>query len=283
MALSALPPLSRFSVGCLLGARPSRSLSCGRDARAPSKKKHVQLQTAIATSSTSSWLQADGWNQFPGLVHGFSHRIEDQNLALSKLNAEALPLYTLKQVHGDDILTVHQDSHAHARPEADGLMSRESGVLLGIATADCVPVLMVAPGHGLIAALHAGWRGTLKGISQRAVKMLNDRWQVNPESVWVALGPAISPCCYEVGRDVGEALHERWRTDSAWQPHREGDKGFLDLRAINRAQCEGIGVPASQIQLVGPCTFCASPDFASYRREGAEAGRQLSVIGWQKN
>jgi YfiH family protein len=142
---------------------------------------------------------------------------------------------------------------------------------------------MVAPEHGFIAALHAGWRGTLKGICQRAVKTLTDRWQVAPASVWVALGPSISPCCYEVGRDVGEALHERWRAQAAWHPHGTGDKGFLDLRAINRAQCEGVGVPASQIQSVGPCTFCASPDFASYRREGAGAGRQLSVIGWRKN
>ena len=180
----------------------------------------------LATSSPSTWLQADGWNQFPGLVHGFSHRIEDRNLALAELNAEALHLYTLTQVHGDDILIVHQESDTHARPEADGLMSRESGVLLGIATADCVPVLMVAPEHGLIAALHAGWRGTLKGISQHAVKTLNNRWQVDPESVWVALGPSISPCCYEVGRDVGEALHERWRVDSAWQPTEKETKAF---------------------------------------------------------
>ena len=238
---------------------------------------------SLTTSSSSTWLQADGWNQFPRLIHGFSYRIDDRNLALSKLNAEGLLLYTLKQVHGDDILIVHQENDANARPESDGLMSRESGVLLGIATADCVPVLMVAPEQGLIAALHAGWRGTLKGISQRAVRTLNDRWHVDSESIWVALGPSISACCYEVGRDVGEALHERWRTDSAWQPHKEGDKGFLDLRAINRAQCEGVGVPTSHIQSVGPCTFCASPDFASYRRQGAEAGRQLSVIGWQKD
>ncbi|MSQ46778.1 MAG: peptidoglycan editing factor PgeF [Deltaproteobacteria bacterium] len=238
----------------------------------------------VATSLFPSvWLQANGWNHIPRLIHGFSQRIDDRHLALATLNAETLPLHTLKQVHGDDILIVHQESDTNDRPEADGLMSRESGVLLGIATADCVPVLMVAPEHGLIAALHAGWRGTLKGISQRAVTMLNDRWRIKPASVWVALGPSISLCCYEVGRDVGEALHERWRSQSAWHPHGTGDKGFLDLRAVNRAQCEGVGVPAAQIQSVGPCTFCASPDFASYRREGAGAGRQLSVIGWRKD
>jgi purine-nucleoside/S-methyl-5'-thioadenosine phosphorylase / adenosine deaminase len=235
----------------------------------------------LAMSSTPSWLQADGWDRFPGLVHGFSRRLEDRNLALSGLNAEALSLYTVKQVHGDDILIVHQESDTGAQSEADGLMSRASGMLLGIVTADCVPVLMVAPEGGLIVALHAGWRGTLKGVSRRAVTMLNDYWHIAPESVWVALGPSISSCCYEVGRDVGEAFHERWGTAAAWQP--QGDKGFLDLRSVNRIQCVGAGIPESQIQSVGPCTFCAAADFASYRREGVGAGRQLSVIGWQKS
>lgn len=239
--------------------------------------------TPSSSPSPSTWLQADGWHQVPRLIHGFSQRIEDRNVALATLTADTFPLHTLKQVHGDDILIVHQESDATAQPEADGLISRETGVLLGIATADCVPVLMVAPEHGLIAALHAGWRGTLKGICQRAITMLKDRWQVEPAHVWVALGPAISPCCYEVGREVGEALHERWRINSAWQPFAAGDKGFLDLRAINRAQCESSGVPAARIQSVGPCSFCASSDFASYRREGTGAGRQLSVIGWRKD
>jgi polyphenol oxidase len=239
--------------------------------------------TPSASPSPSTWLQADGWNQVPRLIHGFSQRIEDRNVALATLTADTFPLHTLKQVHGDDILIVQQESDATARPEADGLISRESGVLLGIATADCVPVLMVAPEHGVIAALHAGWRGTLKGICQRAITMLKNCWQVESANVWVAFGPAISPCCYEVGRDVGEALHERWRTKAAWQPFATGDKGFLDLRAINRAQCESMGIPTSQIQSIGPCTFCTSPDFASYRREGVGAGRQLSVIGWRSS
>lgn len=233
--------------------------------------------------ATSSWLQADGWHHIPNLIHGFSTRVEDRNLALSQLQAEMLPLYTLKQVHGDDILIIPQGDNLHDRPEADGLMSREPGILLGIVTADCVPVLMVAPEYGLIAALHAGWRGTLQGISQRAIHLLKNHWNVAPQQVWVALGPSISACCYEVGKEVGEALQERWGTNQAWQPKEGGEKGFLDLRAINSSQCEKAGVPLTQIQSVGPCTFCVSPDFASYRREGTGAGRQLSVIGWQKN
>jgi YfiH family protein len=241
----------------------------------------MPLSFSPSLSSTPFWLQANGWSQFPGLVHGFSARIDECSSALSRLHTETFPLYTLKQVHGDEILTIKQGSDASAPPEADGMVSREAGMLLGIATADCVPVLMVAPEHGMVAALHAGWRGTLKGISQRAIRTLRERWDIAPEGVWVALGPSISSCCYEVGREVGEPLQERWGAPTAWQP--KGDKGFLDLRAVNRIQCEEAGVPSSQIQSVGPCTFCTSPDFASYRREGAGAGRQLSVIGWQKD
>lgn len=98
----------------------------------------------------------------------------------------------------------------------------------------------------------------------------------------MACGPAIGPCCYEVGRDVGEALYERWgmNNPATWQP--KGEKGRLDLRMLNMLQGEQCGVPHAQMQLVGACTFCDAELFTSYRREGTAAGRQFSVIGWRK-
>lgn len=232
--------------------------------------------------SSPPWLQVSGWACFPGLVHGFSGRLQqDRTAPLSGPGMAGLPLYTLKQVHGDDIVVVSQSDTKDKKPEADGMIAAESGILLGIATADCVPVLMVEPEKKLVAALHAGWRGTLKGISVRAVDTLATDWGVNPRRLQVALGPAIGGCCYEVGREVGEALHQRWGTNSpsAWKP--VGEKGFLDLRTINLAQLEDAGIPREQVCIVGPCTFCDATVFASYRREGVGAGRQLSVIGWQ--
>jgi hypothetical protein len=227
------------------------------------------------------WCQVEGWNSFTGLVHGFSGRLRDRESTRSAELGVAEPnLATLKQVHGDEIVVVQRNSIPTERVEADGMITAEAGVLLGIATADCVPVLMVAPEQGLVAALHAGWRGTLKGICTRAVETLKTTWGVDSEELWVALGPAIDVCCYEVGSEVGEALHQRWKAPLAWYP--KGKKGFLDLRAINATQCQRAGVPSAQVQRVGPCTFCAHPQFASYRREGANAGRQLSVIGWQR-
>jgi len=191
-----------------------------------------------------------------------------------------MTLRTLRQVHGDEILVIKKHSCLQEQPEADGMITAETGILLGIATADCVPVLIIAPQQRLVAALHAGWRGTLKGIGVRAVERFSTEWNVDPASLWVAFGPAIGGCCYEVGADIGKAMSQRWGSDAgeAWQPH--GQKGFLDLRMINFAQVERAGVPREQIQFVGPCTFCAAQRFASYRREGNSARRQLSVIGW---
>jgi len=241
----------------------------------------MALASLSSQSSPSQlWLQAEGWNCFPGLAHGFSGRLADKQVALSPIHAESMTLSTLKQVHGNEILLIEQRSFPQEGQEADGMITAEAGILLGIATADCVPVLIVAPRQRLVAALHAGWRGTLKGISVRAVGMLSTDWHVNPTDLWVALGPAIGGCCYEVGVDIGEAMSQRWGNNvpEAWRSL--GEKGFLDLRAINLSQFKEAGVPQEQVQFVGPCTFCDSQRFASYRREGSAARRQLSVIGW---
>jgi YfiH family protein len=231
--------------------------------------------------SPPQWLQAEGWEQFPELVHGFSTGVENRDQFSANLDACNWDFRTLKQVHSDEILFVTADTFKEST-EADGLITRTAGSLLGIATADCVPVLLVAPQQKIVAALHAGWRGTLKGITVRALELLSSSWNVAPANVWLACGPAIGPCCYEVGRDIGEALYARWGANHpvVWQP--KGEKGLLDLRLINLLQGEQLGVPRSQMQMVGPCTFCDTPRFASYRRQGSQAGRQFSVIGWQK-
>jgi len=245
---------------------------------------HDQRDQVVTDASSLSplWLQANGWDRFPGLVHGFSSCLLEPNVP-SGFDMTGLTLRTVKQVHGDEIVVSTGAESWTQRPEADGMLTRAAGVLLGIATADCVPVLMVEPNQRIVAALHAGWRGTLKGISVRAVERLKADWGINPQQLWVAIGPAIDSCCYEVGRDVGEAIVQQWRTHDAvsWQP--QGEKGLLDLRAINVTQCEMSGIPWIQIQCVGPCTFCRSNMFASYRRDGANAGRQLSVIGWRSS
>ena len=268
--------------------------------------------------SSFPWYAAAAWERIPHLIHGFSGRLSDQAAALSVLSATELPLHTLTQVHGNALRVVGPDTSVEERPQADGMLSAAAGRLLGIVTADCVPVLMVAPRQRIVAALHAGWRGTAKDICGRAIQALKTDWGVSPADLLIALGPSIGGCCYEVGRDIGENLSRQvgtrgrlaWRqegnvstsqhvSDDTFPPstgkgnrntksaHKEitiacGDTGFLDLRLVNRLRCEQLGVLPQHIQHVGPCTFCSGAALSSYRRDGSRAGRQLSVIGWDR-
>src|SRR6185295_963783 len=141
--------------------------------------------------SPPRWLYAEGWDRIPSLVHGFSSCVDDRDQLSSLLEANSWDWRTLKQVHGDDILFVTHDTAKDRTIEADGLTTQTDGVLLGIATADCVPVLLVAPQQRVVAALHAGWRGTLKGITAHALSVLSSSWNISPSDVWLACGPAI--------------------------------------------------------------------------------------------
>jgi YfiH family protein len=177
-------------------------------------------------------------------------------------------------VHGVRVLTADPDG---VRPEADGLVTTDAGTTVGIVTADCVPMLMVAARPRVVAAGDPGWRGAAAGIVGGALVHLRDQFDVEPCDVEVALGPAIGPCCYEVGPEVHEAFRASSgeTTADAWRVRNGRD--VLDLRGALRAMLEANGV--ERVTVIGPCTRC-SPDFCSYRRDGAIAGRQASFIGW---
>jgi YfiH family protein len=163
------------------------------------------------------------------------------------------------------------------RPEADGLVTAAAATTVGVVTADCVPVLLLAPRRRGVAAVHAGWRGAAAGIVAAALAHLRDRFDVEPSDVEAALGPAIGPCCYEVGADVRDAFERASGTvtRAAWRPLARGF--MLDLRRAVQLLLEHAGVPTSTV--LGPCTRC-SPAYCSYRRDGAGTGRQVSFIGW---
>jgi YfiH family protein len=189
-----------------------------------------------------------------------------------------LRIVTMKQVHGDRIVEVKDKSLKEAG-EADGMVTEERGVFLAVLTADCVPMLFAVPGRTVVAVVHAGWRGTLAGIAGSALELLRERYGVAPDSVEVALGPSIGPCCYEIGADVSAPLREKWGSIAERSLRATNGKTFLDLKKLNRLILERAGVPAEQVQEIGPCTGCSSEDFFSYRREKGETGRQISFIG----
>jgi YfiH family protein len=170
-----------------------------------------------------------------------------------------------RQVHGDRVLPAGEADGA----EADGLLWLRGDPVdpvPGVRTADCVPILLAARSGRAAAAVHAGWRGTAAGIAGRAVAALAAAG-VGAADLVAAVGPAIGPCCYEVGDEVVRALGA-----PAGGP-------TVDLRALNRALLEAAGVPRSAIHLAPWCTRCRPDLFFSHRRDGEAAGRMLSVIG----
>jgi YfiH family protein len=209
-------------------------------------------------------LEHEAWRAIPGLRHGFlAGRVEPD-----------APVLRARQVHGTRVVAAERD----APPvEADALVTASAGTLVGVVTADCVPMLLLAPRRRVVAAVHAGWRGAAAGIVDEALAHLDSAFGVEPGEVEAALGPAIGACCYEVGPEVRDAFVRRSgdTTAPAWRSL--GSRAMLDLRHAVELLLRRAGV--RQVATIGPCTRCVA-EYCSYRRDGAGCGRQLSFIGW---
>ncbi len=181
-----------------------------------------------------------------------------------------MELWMPRQVHSNR-LHVAGESVAPARGEADGMLSDQEGSLLGVRTADCLALLFVDRRRRAVAAVHAGWRGTVQGIAANAVERMRGEFGSVPEEMEVAIGPGIGPCCFEVGREVAKQF------DPGVVAGRE--KPRVDLGAANRRQLLGAGIPGERIWSSNLCTHCSPEQFFSHRRDGDSAGRMLAVIG----
>ncbi len=187
-------------------------------------------------------------------------------------------LVTVTQVHGDAIVKIDDKNCSASRLlEADGMITDEPGIALGVETADCVPVLLFDPVRPAVAAVHAGWRSTVKKIVLKAVLMMKQEFSSEPGSMIAAIGPAIGPECYEVDEPVMEQVRKAfsfWREIS--EGRREG-KWSLDLVKANMLELVDAGLKRENIHALGICTSCRTDMFYSFRAEG-RTGRMLSVI-----
>jgi YfiH family protein len=221
------------------------------------------------------------------------------------LSVREMPLVTLRQFHSDVIHIAAPDadaSHGQA-PRADALAARAPGLLLAVQTADCVPILLADTRLRVVAAIHAGWRGTLARIAVKTLGRMRMEFGTRPHDVVAALGPAIGRCCYEVGSDVARSFAAQFPNAADWFDGPFDQLAYgedplwlpwltmmppghvpppprvqLDLRACNRWQLIDAGVPEKQIDMSDLCTACRTDLLFSYRREGAKTGRMMAVI-----
>ena len=207
---------------------------------------------------------------------------ENRRRFLSVFDGEP-KLATVWQVHGDAIKTIRTvDDIGNSEDKADAVVSNIEGILTGVKTADCVPVLIGDPVTGAFAAIHAGWRGTVQSIVVKAVRELESDFAANPENMICAIGPAASGRCYEIGQDVIDAFAADHPGSEAYFTETREGHALVDLHEANRDQAIGAGIATSNIYVSGLCTIESTDLFFSYRvekRKFGRTGRLLSVIG----
>jgi polyphenol oxidase len=269
-------------------------------------------------------LQAPTLTKLPWLIHGFSTKpggisdlngekvlnlsftdwdpredvLENRCRFQSALGATDFQLIPLKQIHSDVIHLFHAAPGDPCRGDAS--ITNRPGLLLAVQTADCVPILLVDPKKRAIAAIHAGWRGTLARIATKAIGQMQMHFATNPSDLLAAIGPSIGPCCYEVGTEVATQFHSQFADAPDWfDEFRTGDEPNpvqwlnrmppghqpppknvrLDLKKANRAQLRSTGLRPQNIFSSDLCTACRPDLLFSYRKQGPQSGRLLSVIG----
>ncbi|HTU34674.1 MAG TPA: peptidoglycan editing factor PgeF [Candidatus Acidoferrum sp.] len=221
----------------------------------------------------------------------------------SCLGAHEMRLLALRQVHSDIVQGIHS-APSESPLQGDALFTREPGMLLTVQTADCIPILFADTRARAIAAIHSGWRGTLRRIAEKTLGRMRMEFGTRPEDVVVAIGPGIGGCCYEVGHEVAKEFASQFRqarewfegpftaiaagdSDPNWLPwltmappgHApEPPRVHLNLIAANRAILVDAGVRPQRIAVSGFCTSCRTDLFFSYRRE-SETGRMMAAIG----
>ncbi len=267
----------------------------------------LQLMGEELAEAASAWVRGSASSRSPGLValgvpHGFSLRAggvsqgpyESLNLGaavgddpaavagnLARLAAAGgvAGFLQASQVHGT---TVHQvapdaDPEALRHLEADALVTTTPGRAVGVRTADCVPLLFAGPGGAVVAAAHAGWRGTIGGIARETVTWLQRACGVAPATLRVAIGPCIRTGCYEVDPELGARFVGALGDGVTWTP--EGaERPRLDLVEANLRVLEAAGVGRDQVDIVGGCTHCDPARYFSHRRDRGVTGRHLSFV-----
>ncbi|MEO8597362.1 MAG: peptidoglycan editing factor PgeF [Candidatus Solibacter sp.] len=193
----------------------------------------------------------------PWLLHGFGTRDAD-------IPALFAQLATLEQIHSSTCVAA--GGRQGTLGEGDALLENQPHSVVAVKTADCMPVLLVDERLQAVAAVHAGWRGTVAGIVGKAVAAMVERFGTRAEDLHAAIGPGIGKCCYEVGEEVAAHFGRQGR-------------GHIDLTAANRGQLIDCGVTPERIYASNLCTMCRADEFHSFRRDKEAAGRLYSFAG----
>lgn len=211
--------------------------------------------------------------------------VRNREIFCRRLGLSLDSIVTGKQVHGSNIKIVCNEDKGKGSYNwegsfscTDGLVTNAPGVSLLVLVADCAGIVFFDPMHRIIALSHAGWRGTVKGIIPKTVKIMHDEFNSCPEDLITCVSPSIGPCCYRIGNDV---LHQLKTFFDGWQRFvvsRSKNDFFLDLWALAEYQLLKAGLMPANINLAKICTACNTDLFYSYRKKTGVTGRCGVII-----
>ncbi len=206
-----------------------------------------------------------------GFLYGFTTRVMGKEEVIKKFEENGFKLITANQIHSSKVIKVGRNLKGEI--SCDGLLTEDRGLFIGVKTADCLPILIFEREKKVVGAIHAGWRGTIKGITLEGVKKMEEEFGSNPHELIAILGPSISVCCYEIGLDVEKILLSKFPESI----ERRGGKSYFDLRKANRNLLLRGGLREENIYEIPLCTMCEKELFFSHRR--GEKGRNIAFVG----
>ncbi len=182
------------------------------------------------------------------------------------------------QTHSSHVKIVTSTTRPEDLEDTDAIITAEKGILVSVMSADCVPILLYDTEKKAVAAIHAGWRGTMAWIVKKTIQKMEANYNSDTGNFIACIGPSISEEVYQVGEEVITAVEKVYGTKMGIISREENGKGFCNLWEANRIQLIKCGVKAENIEVAGLCTFKNSDTFYSYRKDGAKAGRFAAGI-----
>lgn len=184
-----------------------------------------------------------------------------------------------RQTHSDHVSVISSENQLSAIPDTDALITNEAGFFVCVQTADCVPVLLYDPVKNVVAAVHAGWRGTVSKIVRKTVEEMVTKYNCNPADLVAGMGPSIHMHAYEIGPEVAKAVIGEFSNSSALlKPSLNAGHAYFDLWEANKTLLLEAGLQEDNIEVMGLCSYEHADLFYSARREGADTGRMVSAI-----
>ncbi len=238
------------------------------NAQFPARHGFTTRQGGVSTGPFASLNVANELGDDP------DHVTENRQRIMAAFGRPDVQPHTVTQVHGAQVAVV---SEMNETTEADAVMSDQVGDVLAVRTADCLPLLLVAPDVGVAAAVHAGWRGTVAGVVPTALAVMRERYGVTHGALHAVIGPHARQASYQVGPEVQQAFRQAGYPQSVLVADAQG-RYRLSVAAAVRHDLAGAGIPSHQVLEVDGCTIDDADRFYSHRRDGARTGRHWALV-----